>query len=135
MLLPTLTLSERHHNACWQYKHPRIACHLQVPVLWDKQTQTIVSNESADIIRMMATGFAKFHRPGAPTLYPPQLAPAIDAINDWVYNDINNGAYKAGFASSQVGALLSWNRGLVGRVLYPGWRLGSSIEQWSRFSA
>ena len=71
-----------------------------VPVLWDTQTDTIVSNESADIVRMFDTAFAELV-PGKPALYPADLAQEIDALNAEVYDNLNNGVYKAGFASTQ----------------------------------
>lgn len=71
-----------------------------VPVLWDEHTDTIVSNESADIVRMFNTAFADLV-PGKPELYPADLATDIDALNAEVYDRLNNGVYKAGFASSQ----------------------------------
>ncbi|KAI9218179.1 glutathione S-transferase [Blastocladiella britannica] len=72
-----------------------------VPVLWDKKTHTIVNNESAEIIRMFNTTFDAFaSRPGI-TFYPPEDAVQIEALNEWIYNDINNGVYRAGFATSQ----------------------------------
>ncbi|MFA5699782.1 MAG: glutathione S-transferase family protein [Desulfuromonas sp.] len=71
-----------------------------IPVLWDKQTQTIVSNESADIIRMFNSAFN--HLTGnANDYYPAELRVQIDAINERVYASINNGVYRAGFATSQ----------------------------------
>jgi len=71
-----------------------------VPVLWDKQQNTIVSNESADIIRMFNSAFN--HITGdSQDYYPEALRPAIDSINDEVYANINNGVYRAGFATSQ----------------------------------
>jgi glutathionyl-hydroquinone reductase len=72
-----------------------------VPVLWDEATNTMVSNESADILRMFNTAFADLV-PGQPDLYPADLADQIDALNDAVYGALNNGVYKAGFASSQA---------------------------------
>ena len=72
-----------------------------VPVLWDEQTDTMVSNESADIVRMFNTAFADLV-PGTPDLYPADIAPQIDALNAEVYDRLNNGVYKAGFASSQA---------------------------------
>lgn len=72
-----------------------------VPVLWDEATDTIVSNESADIVRMFNTAFADLV-PGKPDLYPADLAAQIDALNAEVYDRLNNGVYKAGFASSQA---------------------------------
>lgn len=72
-----------------------------VPVLWDSRTGTIVSNESADILRMFDTAFADLV-PGKPLLYPADLATEIDALNAGIYDSLNNGVYKAGFASTQV---------------------------------
>ena len=72
-----------------------------VPVLWDEATDTMVSNESADIVRMFNTAFADLV-PGKPDLYPADLAADIDALNAEVYDRLNNGVYKAGFASSQA---------------------------------
>ncbi|KAF7553044.1 hypothetical protein G7Z17_g3907 [Cylindrodendrum hubeiense] len=79
-----------------------------VPVLWDKKTDAIVNNESSEIIRMFYTEFDAFipeqlreeNRPGG-GFYPPHLREEIDTINDWVYNTINNGVYKVGFAKAQ----------------------------------
>lgn len=71
-----------------------------VPVLWDEATGTMVSNESADILRMFNTAFADLV-PGTPDLYPADLAGQIDALNAEVYDLLNNGVYKAGFASTQ----------------------------------
>ncbi|RTR39832.1 glutathione S-transferase family protein [Shewanella canadensis] len=71
-----------------------------VPVLWDKKTKTIVNNESSDIIRIFNSAFN--HLTGNTIdLYPEALREDIDEINDWVYSSINNGVYRAGFATSQ----------------------------------
>lgn len=75
---------------------------VQVPVLYDKKTATIVSNESADIIRMLATEFREFAAPKSPELVPRDLGRRIDEVNGWIYDGINNGAYKAGFAKGQL---------------------------------
>ena len=72
-----------------------------VPVLWDEATDTMVSNESADIVRMFNTAFADLV-PGKTDLYPDDIAADIDALNAEVYDRLNNGVYKAGFASSQA---------------------------------
>lgn len=72
-----------------------------VPALWDEKTGTMVSNESADIVRMFNTAFADLV-PGKPDLYPQDLRADIDALNDEVYGLLNNGVYKAGFASTQA---------------------------------
>jgi putative glutathione S-transferase len=69
-----------------------------VPVLWDRQRRTIVNNESGDIIRMLDAW------PGAkgPVFRPPALADAIDALNEEIYRAVNNGVYRAGFATTQA---------------------------------
>jgi len=80
-----------------------------VPVLWDKQTQTIVSNESADIIRMFNTAFN--HLTGNHTdYYPEALHQTIDALNDGIYEAINNGVYRAGFATTQEAYEVAFQR-------------------------
>lgn len=71
-----------------------------VPVLWDTHTQTIVSNESSEIIRMFNIAFDGVGaKPG--DYYPAPLREEIDAINERVYHSVNNGVYKCGFATSQ----------------------------------
>ena len=71
-----------------------------VPVLWDKAGGTIVSNESADIVRMMNAGFGALA--SGIDLYPDDLRVEIDALNDRIYPALNNGVYRAGFATTQV---------------------------------
>jgi len=71
-----------------------------VPVLWDKQTQTIVNNESAEIIRILNSEFNRF-APESDDYYPQALSQEIDRTNEFVYTDINNGVYRAGFATTQ----------------------------------
>ncbi|KXF76703.1 glutathione-dependent reductase [Paramesorhizobium deserti] len=79
---------------------PKYSGRVTVPVLWDKQRQTIVSNESAEIIRMLNSAFNEF---GDASLdfYPEELRTEIDELNDFVYPNINNGVYRAGFATTQ----------------------------------
>lgn len=72
-----------------------------VPVLWDTATRTIVNNESAEIIRMLNREFDAFATRAFPDLYPPELRAEIDAVNDRVYRTVNNGVYRAGFATAQ----------------------------------
>lgn len=67
-----------------------------VPVLWDRKTGRIVSNESSEILRMLDRAFG-----GTGKLYPEALRAEIDAVNGRVYRDVNNGVYQAGFAASQ----------------------------------
>jgi len=71
-----------------------------VPVLWDKQRGTIVNNESADILRMLNAAFAAFAAPSI-DLYPEDLRTEIDALNEPIYRRLNNGVYRAGFATMQ----------------------------------
>eukprot|EP00039_Didymoeca_costata_P021682 m.345173 g.345173 ORF g.345173 m.345173 type:complete len:375 (+) comp25851_c0_seq1:92-1216(+) len=72
-----------------------------VPILFDKQTMTIVNNESSEIIRMFETVFLPLGKYPKMELYPSNLAEKIDEYNSFIYTDINNGAYKAGFSSKQ----------------------------------
>lgn len=72
-----------------------------VPVLWDKERRTIVNNESAEIIRMLNRAFDAFGDASV-DFYPEPLRAEIDAINAVVYDTINNGVYKAGFATTQA---------------------------------
>jgi putative glutathione S-transferase len=75
---------------------------VSVPVLWDKHTRTIVNNESAEIIRMFNGVFDALPATTALDLYPQALRAEIDAINERVYHDVNNGVYAAGFATAQA---------------------------------
>lgn len=80
---------------------PHISGRATVPVLWDRHTGTIVNNESADILRMLNSAFAEIVDEG-PDLYPEALAGDIDRLNEYLYTDLNNGVYQAGFGSSQT---------------------------------
>ena len=72
-----------------------------VPVLWDRETRAIVNNESSEIIRMLNLEFDEFGN-AALDLYPAALRGAIDETNDFVYDAINNGVYRCGFARTQA---------------------------------
>ena len=74
---------------------------VSVPVLWDMRQKTIVNNESAEIIRMLNVAFNAWGN-GEPDLYPAPLRDEIDAINEPIYEHVNNGVYKTGFARSQA---------------------------------
>jgi len=80
--------------------NPKYSGRASVPVLWDKERQTIVSNESSEIIRMLNSAFNDF---GDASLdfYPEPLRLEIDALNAVIYDNVNNGVYKAGFAQTQ----------------------------------
>ena len=81
---------------------PDYSGRVTVPVLWDKQRETIVSNESADIIRMFNSAFNGLEGVNAELdLYPERMRGEIEAVNGRVYDTVNNGVYKAGFATAQ----------------------------------
>lgn len=73
---------------------------ITVPVLWDRERATIVNNESSEIIRMFNDAFDGVGACG-PDLYPEEGRAAIDRINDFVYDNVNNGVYRTGFATTQ----------------------------------
>ena len=75
------------------------AARITAPVLWDRERGRIVNNESSEIIRMFETGAFGGH---GPDLYPQALAAEIDAINERVYETVNNGVYRCGFARTQA---------------------------------
>ncbi|MCX2199236.1 glutathione S-transferase family protein [Pantoea agglomerans] len=79
-----------------------------VPVLWDKKTGTIVSNESADIVRMFNSGFGDL-ADNRIDLYPAALRPEIDALNESLYPRLNNGVYRAGFATTSISYQQAFN--------------------------
>jgi putative glutathione S-transferase len=79
---------------------PHYTGRVSVPVLWDKKRQTIVNNESSEIIRMLNAAFDAFTDVRA-DYYPTALRREIDAVNELVYPNINNGVYRAGFATTQ----------------------------------
>ena len=91
-----------------QYAHqiyakaaPDYSGRCSVPILWDKKSETIVSNESSEIIRMLNSAFNHLATNSIPDLYPEDLRAEINAVNEVVYNDINNGVYRTGFATTQ----------------------------------
>ncbi len=93
------------NNASYMYEvykaaEPTYSGRVTVPVLWDKKTNTIVSNESSEIIRMFNSAFDGLGaNPG--DYYPAVLRTEIDEINARIYSNVNNGVYKSGFATSQ----------------------------------
>ncbi len=133
----------------WQiYTHadPQYSGRVTVPVLWDRKTQTIVNNESAEIIRMFNSAFDDLTG-NRDDYCPPHLKAEIDAINDRVYDRVNNGVYKAGFATTQdayeenvlklfetldeLEERLSRQRYLVGnRLTEADWRLFTTLVRF-----
>ncbi len=93
-----------HAKALWQVYQaadPHFSGRVTVPVLWDKKRDTIVSNESAEIIRMFNSAFDAVTG-NTLDFYPEPLRDEIDLVNQRVYDTLNNGVYKAGFATSQA---------------------------------
>ena len=85
----------------YQKSKPDVTGRVTVPVLWDKQTEQIVSNESSEIIRMFNSAFDGL---GAQSVdyYPNALRPEIEALNERIYATLNNGVYRCGFATTQA---------------------------------
>ncbi|KAI7902675.1 glutathione S-transferase [Cokeromyces recurvatus] len=83
--------------------NPNYQGRFTVPVLWDKKLKTIVNNESSEIIRIFNTAFNRFLSKEKAELnyYPEHLQKEIDENNEWIYDTINNGVYKSGFATTQ----------------------------------
>ncbi len=117
-----------------------------VPLLWDKKLETIVNNESSEIIRMFNSAFDDYASSDV-DFYPESLRSEIDAINEIVYHNVNNGVYRAGFATTQsayeeafdqlfdtmdeLEALLSRQRYLVGDQLTEAdWRLFTTLVRF-----
>lgn len=95
----TLFDSEFMHQI-YTRNNPKYSGRVTVPVLWDKKQNCIVSNESSEIIRMFNTAFNEITGDDQ-DFYPENQQYAIDEINQFVYHNINNGVYKAGFATTQ----------------------------------
>jgi glutathionyl-hydroquinone reductase len=90
------TMKELYHKA-----DPNYSGRYTVPVLWDKKRHTIVNNESSEIIRMFNSEFNQFSSQPDVSYYPEHLHQEIDTINEFVYEKVNNGVYKAGFSTEQ----------------------------------
>ena len=125
---------------------PKASGRVTVPVLWDKKTGTIVSNESAEIIRMFNSAFNGLTG-NTDDYWPEDLRPQIEAMNARIYDTVNNGVYKAGFATTQeaydegviplfeslnwLENLLGQNRYLTGdRLTEADWRLFTTMVRF-----
>lgn len=125
---------------------PEFTGQITVPVLWDKQRETIVNNESSEIIRMLNSAFDDYTEVKT-DYYPEGLREQIDAINQPIYDHINNGVYRCGFATSQaayeraydrlfeqldqVEEILSHQRYLVGQqITEADWRLFTTLVRF-----
>lgn len=136
---PCLGLERLHQ--LYATANPRFTGRVTVPVLWDKQRKTIVSNESSEIIRMFNHEMNAFANASV-DLYPEPLRPAIDEINALVYNTVNNGVYRAGFATTQaayqeaVTALFSTLDGLEQRLAAQRYLVGEVLTEadWRLFT-
>ncbi|MCS0501443.1 glutathione S-transferase family protein [Ancylobacter mangrovi] len=113
---------------------PAYSGRVTVPVLWDRERETIVNNESAEIIRMLNDAFTAF-TDDEHDYYPAPLREEIDALNARVYDAVNNGVYKAGFATTQeayeeaVRALFAMLDELEGRLEGRPWLLGEALTE------
>ncbi|WP_375265353.1 glutathione S-transferase family protein [Planktotalea sp.] len=125
---------------------PKISGRVTVPILWDKQRETVVSNESSEIIRMFNSAFDELTS-NTDDYWPEEMRENIEEINARIYDTINNGVYKSGFATTQdayddaVGPLfdslewvehiLSENRYLMGaRLTEADWRLFTTLVRF-----
>jgi glutathionyl-hydroquinone reductase len=144
--LPEGLAGARHLSEVYVAADPHYSGRVTVPVLWDKRRRTIVNNESAEIIRMLNSAFAMEGDDSA-DFYPPELAADIDRINAFVYENINNGVYRTGFATTQaayeeafaalfaaldrVEEILGHQRYLVGaRLTEADWRLFTTLVRF-----
>jgi putative glutathione S-transferase len=141
------TVNEFHHlHQVYSKAKPDYIGRVTVPVLWDRKQGTIVNNESSEIIRMLNSEFESFTA-SHDDYYPRRLRVEIDAVNTVVYENINNGVYRCGFAATQeayerafdalFGALdemearLDRSRYLVGdRITEADWRLFPTLVRF-----
>ncbi len=99
-VIPDPVIGARAMHELYTLANPSFTGRVTVPVLWDLKERTIVNNESSEVIRIMNTAFDGLGaRPG--DYYPPELRSEIDDVNQRVYDTVNNGVYKAGFATTQ----------------------------------
>ncbi|SAK61556.1 glutathione S-transferase family protein [Caballeronia ptereochthonis] len=100
-VVPDMINGARFLHQVYTAADPHYTGRVTVPILWDKRRGTIVSNESSEIIRMLNSAFDGIGaKPG--DYYPPELRAEIDALNARIYDTLNNGVYKAGFATTQA---------------------------------
>ncbi len=99
-VIPDPINGARYLHQVYTAARPDYTGRVTVPVLWDKATATIVNNESSEIIRMLNTAFDGIGAT-AGDYYPEDLRPEIDMLNARIYDTVNNGVYKAGFATTQ----------------------------------
>ncbi len=98
--IPDSVNGATHLHEIYTAVEPDFSGRVTIPVLWDKKEGTIVNNESSEIIRMLNTEFDAFGNAEL-DLYPEDLRAAIDALNGVIYETVNNGVYRCGFATTQ----------------------------------
>ena len=99
--IPDTVNGFRYLREAYTAADPQCSGRVTVPVLWDKRRRTIVNNESSEIIRMFNSAFDAFTAVKT-DYYPPALRDRIDAVNALVYETVNNGVYRCGFAATQA---------------------------------
>jgi putative glutathione S-transferase len=133
-------------SEAYQATDPRFSGRVTVPVLWDKKTGCIVNNSEDDICRMFSTAFRTFARRN-PNLFPPEMEEEHSRLSQFIYENINNGVYAAGFATKQrtyekacervfraldeIDARLQKTRFLFpGRIVEADWRLFCTLVRF-----
>lgn len=140
-VIPDPIYQARYLHQIYTSAQPDYSGRVTVPILWDKKTHTIVSNESSEIMRMLGSAFdALGALPGDD--YPVALRSEIDAVNERIYETVNNGVYRAGFATTQVAyelavrplfETLDW---LEAKLAHARFLMGSTITEadWRLFT-
>lgn len=145
--IPDTVNGKRYLHEVYALAKPGYTGRVIVPVLWDKKTRSIVNNESSEIIRMLNSAFNDVARRPELDFYPEPLRHAVDEINAFVYERINNGVYRAGFAVTQeayeeafdalfdaldrIEARLARQRYLVGsRMTEADWRFFTTLVRF-----
>lgn len=144
--IPDPVLGARYLRELYIRAAPRFSGRVTVPVLWDRERATIVSNESAEIVRMFDAAFPGI-ADAAVALYPAEARAEIDAVNARIFRDINDGVYRVGFAAAQgayeeafdrLFAALDWAEGRLSRTRYlcgpapteADWRLFTTLVRF-----
>jgi glutathionyl-hydroquinone reductase len=133
-VMPDPIFNARYLHEVYTAAEPEYTGRVTVPVLWDRQTRTIVNNESAEIIRMLNASFDAFATERA-DFHPVDLHARIDEINSRIYRTVNNGVYRAGFATKQeaydeaVSALFDTLDWLEGWLSSRRWLMGGRFTE------
>lgn len=146
MGLPEPLFGHTYMHQIYTQAKPDYSGRVTVPVLWDKKTNTIVSNESSEIIRMFNTAFNELTG-NDDDYYPEHLQSSIDEWNEFIYPNVNNGVYRCGFATTQdayeeafdslfaaldkIDAHLATHRYLTGnKITEADWRLFTTLVRF-----